>query len=49
MDESVNDRFGNDWVFEEFGPAAIIDLGSDDDDTPLITVFEQVNEHDEST
>ena len=44
MDQTIHDGLGNDRVVKEFEPTLRLDLGSDDERTLLVTLFEDVHE-----
>jgi hypothetical protein len=44
VDQTIDDGFGDDRVLEEFEPTLRLDLGSDDEGTLLVALFEDVHE-----
>ncbi len=44
MDQPIDGGFGNHRIFEHFEPSPGIDLGSDDEGSLVVTLFEDVHQ-----
>ncbi len=44
MDRPIDGGFGNHRIFEQFEPSPGIDLGSDDEGSLVLTLFEDVQQ-----
>ena len=43
MDQPINDSLGDHWILKQFEPSLGLDLGSDDDGSLVVALFEEVH------